>query len=172
MIQSIDISLFWWALVGFGAASLMYIVFLVSNVRATRTAAAALMGGSFAALTAAITMRTVRIGHLPVTNMFEYLSIFAWSAGLFYFIFVMFFGQRAVGAFVAPVVLIVLVGLIVIGFNYYVFGDDLSKAKAQDSLFAGSKGAKLGHSLSYFFSVARQIPVQTGPWPPILVSPS
>jgi len=65
-------------------------------------------------------------------------------------------------AFVAPVILIVLVGLIVIGFNYYVFGDSFSKAKAQESPFAGSKGAKLGHSLSYFFSVVRQIPVLLG----------
>ncbi len=109
MVQSTDITLFWWALIGFGVAALMHVVFLVSNKKVTGTIASVLMAVSFAALTAAITVRAVRIGHLPVTNMFEYLSIFAWSAGLFYFVFVYFFRQHIVGAFIAPVVFMLIV---------------------------------------------------------------
>ena len=65
-------------------------------------------------------------------------------------------------AFIAPVVLVFLVGLIVIGFNYYIFGDSLSKENIQDSPFVSSTMTKLGHSFSFFFSVIRQIPVLVG----------
>ena len=65
-------------------------------------------------------------------------------------------------SFISPVVLVILVGLIVIGFNYYVFGDNLSKKNIDDSPFVNSKGTKLAHSFSYFFSVMRQIPVMAG----------
>lgn len=65
-------------------------------------------------------------------------------------------------AFMAPVVLVFLVGLIVIGFNYYIFGDRFSKDNVEADLFAGSKEAKLGQSFSYFFSVMRQMPVLVG----------
>lgn len=109
MEQSIDITLFWWALIGFGAASLMHIVFLLVNKKAVGTAASLVMAAAFAALTAAVATRAFRIGHLPVTNMFEYLSIFAWSGALFYFIFVYLFRQHVVGAFVAPVVFMLIV---------------------------------------------------------------
>ncbi|MBN1760368.1 MAG: c-type cytochrome biogenesis protein CcsB [Chitinispirillaceae bacterium] len=109
MVQSTDIILFWWALIGFGASSLTHIVFLVINKKIAGTIAQLLMAGSFAVLSAAITVRALRIGHLPVTNMFEYLSIFAWSAGLFYFVFVYFFRQHLVGAFIAPVVFMLIV---------------------------------------------------------------
>ncbi len=65
-------------------------------------------------------------------------------------------------AFISPVVLIFIVGLIVIGFNYYIFGENVSKDNIEDFPFIGSKGAKLGHSFSYFFSVLRQIPMLAG----------
>ena len=108
-MQSLDITLFWWALIGFGLSSVIHILYLIANRKTIGSVGAAVMGAAFLALTAAITVRAVRIGHLPVTNMFEYLSIFAWSAGLFFFVFVYLFKQHAVGAFVAPVVFMLIV---------------------------------------------------------------
>jgi cytochrome c-type biogenesis protein CcsB len=41
--------------------------------------------------------------------MFEYLSIFAWAAVLFYFVFTLGLKQQVVGAFIAPVVFMLVV---------------------------------------------------------------
>lgn len=108
-MQSVDITLFWWSLLFFGMASLVHIGHLVLNKKIIATVAAFIMGAGAVALTAAIALRTKHIGHLPVTNMFEYLSIFAWSAAVLYFVFVLFFRQTLLGAFVAPVVFMLIV---------------------------------------------------------------
>lgn len=108
-MQSTDITLFWWALIGFGLSSLVHVVYLVINKKMAGTIASMLMAVAFVLLTVAITVRAVRIGHLPVTNMFEYLSMFAWAAGLFYFVFVYLFRQHIVGVFIAPVVFMLIV---------------------------------------------------------------
>jgi ABC-type transport system involved in cytochrome c biogenesis permease subunit len=104
MTLTFDISLFWWSLVGFGLASALHVISLASGKKGIGIAATAVMAAATLALTAGIAVRSVRIGHLPVTNMFEYLSIFAWSAALFYFVFAVLLRQQVVGAFVAPVV--------------------------------------------------------------------
>jgi cytochrome c-type biogenesis protein CcsB len=105
-----DVTLFWWSLIGFGVSSLLHSIFLVVDSKVIKSLATAVMGGAFLALSAAIIVRTLKIGHLPVTNMFEYLSIFAWSAALFYFVFVFVYRQQAIGAFIAPVVFMLIVG--------------------------------------------------------------
>ncbi len=109
MASTLDVTLFWWALIGFGLSSLLHIAFLVANRKVIGTIASVVMAGATCALSAAIVVRANAVGHLPVTNMFEYMSIFAWAGALFYFLFVYFFRQRAVGAFVAPVVFMLIV---------------------------------------------------------------
>lgn len=109
MTQTLDITLFWWALLLFGLSSLLHIIFLVSNSRGIGTAAKSVMGAASAVLTVAIAVRANGTGHLPVTNMYEYLSIFAWAASVLYFVFVFFFRQEAVGVFFAPVVFMLIV---------------------------------------------------------------
>ncbi len=108
-MHSFDITLFRWALIGFGISSIIHILYLVFGKKVLGTIGTWTMVLAFLTLTAAIAIRTVRIGHLPVTNMFEYLSIFAWSGGLFYFVFVYFFKQPSVGVFTAPVVFMLIV---------------------------------------------------------------
>ncbi|MBN1576829.1 MAG: c-type cytochrome biogenesis protein CcsB [Chitinispirillaceae bacterium] len=109
MTQSLDITLFWWALMGFGLTSVVHIIFLTANRKIIGSVATATMGAAFLVLSAAIAVRTGKIGHLPVTNGFEFMTIFAWSAALFYFIFFVLFKQYAVGAFIAPVVFMLIV---------------------------------------------------------------
>jgi cytochrome c-type biogenesis protein CcsB len=109
MAHMTDIPFFWAALIGFGAATLLHAAAIAAGRKAIGVAASAVMGIAAVALTAGIVLRAVRIGHLPVTNMFEYLSIFAWSAAMFYFVFVFIFRQQALGAFVAPVVFMLVV---------------------------------------------------------------
>ncbi|MBN1307006.1 MAG: c-type cytochrome biogenesis protein CcsB [Chitinispirillaceae bacterium] len=109
MTQSLDITLFWWAFVGFGLSSAVHTVFLAANRKIIGTVAAATMGAAFLMLTAAIAVRTGKIGHLPVTNGFEFMTVFAWSAALFYLIFLLIYKLYAFGAFVAPVVFMLIV---------------------------------------------------------------
>lgn len=108
-MQPIDITLFWWSLFLIGLASLVHIVHLVSNKKVVVFIAAGVMAAGGAALTAAIVIRAFSVGHLPVTNGYEYLSIFGWSAVLLYFVFVFIFKQHFLGAFVAPVVFMLIV---------------------------------------------------------------
>lgn len=65
-------------------------------------------------------------------------------------------------SFISPLVLLILVGLIVIGFNYYIFGDSLMQEGIEGSLLSDSAGARLGHSFSHFFAAIRQLPVIAG----------
>ena len=109
MTQSLDITLFWWALIGFGLSSFVHIVFLAANRKFIGNIAVTIMGAALLVLTAAIVVRTGKIGHLPVTNGFEFMTIFAWSAALFYFIFILLFKQQAIGTIIAPVVFMLIV---------------------------------------------------------------
>ena len=65
-------------------------------------------------------------------------------------------------SFISPLVILIIVGLIVVGFNYYVFGDDLSSKGVEQPPFSDATGARLGHSISHFFLAIRQVPVIVG----------
>jgi len=108
-MYSLDVTLFWWALIGFGAASVSHIVFLVTGKKPLYTIASGIMAVATLLMTSAIIVRTLKIGHLPVTNMYEYLGIFAWSAAILYFLFVYVFKQKMVGVFIAPLVFMLIV---------------------------------------------------------------
>lgn len=65
-------------------------------------------------------------------------------------------------AFISPLIILIIVGLIVVGFNYYIFGDNRSPKDTDIPPFSDSTGARLGHSFSHFFSAVRQLPVIVG----------
>jgi hypothetical protein len=65
-------------------------------------------------------------------------------------------------SFIAPVVMIVVVGLVIVGFNYYIFGDEQHKKAVEDSPFVSTKGKRFLHSFKYLFDLVRQIPVMAG----------
>lgn len=109
MAQSVDISLFFWSLAAFGLSALLHILYLAANRSIMARTATAVMAVATVLLASAIVARALYIGHMPVTNMFEYMSIFALGAALFYFVFVFFYRQRAIGAVVAPVVFMLIV---------------------------------------------------------------
>lgn len=64
-------------------------------------------------------------------------------------------------SFIAPVVLTFLVGLIIIGFNYYVFGEEYS-AKASREVKSKTDEKKLIYSARSFISLLHQMPVLAG----------
>ncbi len=64
-------------------------------------------------------------------------------------------------SFLAPVIMVAVVGLIIVGFNFFIFGDK-KKASDKDSLFTSDKEKKIFNSSKNLFSIIGQIPVLTG----------
>jgi hypothetical protein len=65
-------------------------------------------------------------------------------------------------SFMAPVVLMFIIGLIVIGFNYYLYGSQQSAFDLEESPFVGAKMKRFGHSFKFLFSIIQQVPVLAG----------
>jgi len=59
-------------------------------------------------------------------------------------------------------VLISVIGLIVIGFNYYVYGKQESTLFHEKSPFVGTKIKRFGHSSNFLLSVVHQVPILVG----------
>ncbi len=64
-------------------------------------------------------------------------------------------------SFIAPVVMVAVVGLIIIGFNFYMFGDKNQNAETESDS-ADDKEKKFWHSSKHLFSIFGQIPVLAG----------
>lgn len=65
-------------------------------------------------------------------------------------------------SFMAPVVLMFIIGLIVIGFNYYLYGSQQSAFDLEESPFVGTKMKRFGHSFRFLFTIIQQVPVLAG----------
>lgn len=65
-------------------------------------------------------------------------------------------------SFMAPVVLMFIIGLIVIGFNYYLYGSQQAAFDLEESPFVGTKLKRFGHSFKFLFSIIQQVPVLAG----------
>ena len=65
-------------------------------------------------------------------------------------------------SFMAPVVLMFIIGLIVIGFNYYLYGSQQSAFDLEESPFVGTKLKRFGHSFKFLFTIIQQVPVLAG----------
>lgn len=62
----------------------------------------------------------------------------------------------------APIVLMFIVGLIVIGFNFYLYGGQQEPFHLEESPFVGAKMKRFGHSFKFLFSIIQQVPVLAG----------
>jgi cytochrome c-type biogenesis protein CcsB len=67
------------------------------------------MGVGFVLHTAAIIIRSTSLGHLPVTNLYEYMSLFAWFAAGGYFVVLLMYRAHVLGAFVGPMIFMLIV---------------------------------------------------------------
>ena len=65
-------------------------------------------------------------------------------------------------SFLAPVVLMFIVGLIVVGFNYYLFGNQKTPFDLEENPFVGTRIKRFGHSFKFLFSILQQVPVLVG----------
>ena len=65
-------------------------------------------------------------------------------------------------ALMAPIALTFIVGLIVIVFNFYLYGSQQNAFDLEESPFVGAKMRRFGHSFKFLFSIIQQVPVLAG----------
>ncbi len=100
--------LFTAAALGYLAASVLYALFFTLKKEKPGKLAGWVLAGAFAAHTAALVVRTVGAGRLPLSNQYEFATSFAWGIALAYLIFARSPRYRALGAFVSPVIFLLI----------------------------------------------------------------
>ena len=100
--------LFTIAMAGYLAAMVLYALFLVFRKDVFGIWAGRITAAAFAVHTAALVTRTIGAGRLPLSNQYEFATSFAWGICACFLIFLWKYRFRALGAFVTPVIFIVI----------------------------------------------------------------
>lgn len=104
----VENSLFTIAVIAYLAATMLYFIFFAVKKEAAGTLAGRIFMVAFAAHTLALLARGLGAGRLPLTNQYEFATSFAWGIALCYLGFMKKYRFRALGAFVAPVVFLII----------------------------------------------------------------
>jgi hypothetical protein len=126
--------------------------------------------------TSEINKRTGIAGILEKKEIKEYFdTLFILVGGIEFVIFIAhFIGSLGPGrgpfpwkqyffvALMAPIALTFIVGLIVIVFNFYLYGSQQNAFDLEESPFVGAKMKRFGHSFKFLFSIIQQVPVLAG----------
>src|SRR5450756_691479 len=99
---------FWLAFLLYGAAFAVFLYYLFSRRSAMNSVGLALVVAGVACQTAAIVLRGVSAGRVPVVGAYESLNMVAWSIVLVYLVLELFTRIKAVGLYVMPIVLVLL----------------------------------------------------------------
>ncbi len=109
MNQTLDINLFYLAFICYTAAMLVYIfTFWKKTGAVVRTGSLILIAG-FILQVIGLVVRAVNARFMPVTNMYESLNFFSCAIVLSYLIVEKKFKNRSFGAFILPVVFLLMV---------------------------------------------------------------
>jgi cytochrome c-type biogenesis protein CcsB len=103
-----DVTFFWLSFIAYSAAFLLYVLFLAVERKRISLIATGFMGIGLTLQTIAIVMRSIAAQHLPLTNMFEYISLFAWFAAILYFVALRVYKLQIIGAFICPVIFMLM----------------------------------------------------------------
>ncbi|MBI5442875.1 MAG: c-type cytochrome biogenesis protein CcsB [Deltaproteobacteria bacterium] len=125
MTNPINSTMFGIAMVIYLLATLFYIVYLVSKNRSVGLVATFVALGGWLINTAAMGVRYLEsykagYGYVPLSNMYESMTFFAWAIILIYLIFEYAYGYRSIGAFVAP---LGVVGIALVSLNPKISSD-------------------------------------------------
>jgi cytochrome c-type biogenesis protein CcsB len=104
-----DVLLFWVALGAYLVSTIVYTLFFAFQKPSLLWTARGGMAVGFVAHTIAIVGRAVEERHMPVTNLYEYVSLFAWAVVLGYWVAVWKVRRPLLGPFVAPVAFTMIV---------------------------------------------------------------
>ena len=90
------------------AAMVLFFIFFAMKKEKLGSIGNILMLAAFLIHTAALVVRGIGAGRLPLTNQYEFATSFAWGICLCYLIFQKKFNFTAMGAFVTPVIFLII----------------------------------------------------------------
>ncbi len=105
---NLENNLFTAAMAMYLASMVLYFVFFTLKKEKAARVANGLMLVGFAAHTAALVVRGVGAGRLPLTNQYEFATSFAWGICLCFLIFLWRYKFQALGVFVSPIIFLVI----------------------------------------------------------------
>ena len=100
--------LFLISMIGYAMAMAMYFLFLGVKKEKIAKTAAGIQAGGLAAHTAALVLRGIAAGRMPMTNRYEFATCFAWALCLVSLVFILKYRFSVLGAFAMPVVFLVM----------------------------------------------------------------
>ena len=108
--QFLDIenTLFTIAMAGYLIAMILYALFFVLKKEKPGKWAGVITTLAFLAHTAALIVRGIGAGRLPLSNQYEFATSFAWGICACYLVFLWKYRFRALGAFVLPVIFLII----------------------------------------------------------------
>jgi cytochrome c-type biogenesis protein CcsB len=107
--MSLNIILFKLALLVYFAATVLYLVDIISHRQKAGIAARWVLLGGFAVHSATLIARFVEAGYTPVTNLHESLSFSAWCVVGIFLLFDARYRLAVIGAFLTPLALVLMV---------------------------------------------------------------
>lgn len=105
---AIENTLFTAVMVLYLASMVLYFIFFVMKNEKAAQIAGWVITAAFVLHTAALVVRGVGAGRLPLTNQYEFATSFAWGICLCFLVFVKKYHFRALGTFVTPVIFLLI----------------------------------------------------------------
>ena len=108
LFLNIENILFTSAMVLYLAAMVLYFIFLVMKKVTFAKIGGYVIALGFVLHTVALVVRGIGAGRLPLTNQYEFATSFAWGICLCFLVFLWKYQFQALGAFVTPVIFIII----------------------------------------------------------------
>lgn len=105
---AIENTLFTAVMVLYLASMVLYFIFFAMKNEKAAQIAGWVITAAFVLHTAALVVRGVGAGRLPLTNQYEFATSFAWGICLCFLVFVKKYHFRALGTFVTPVIFLLI----------------------------------------------------------------
>ncbi|MDP8240189.1 MAG: cytochrome c biogenesis protein CcsA [Candidatus Hatepunaea meridiana] len=109
MNQSLDVTFFYLAFAAYFAGLISFVIYTAILRKLVHRTGAMLMLIGVVCHTAAFFIRWYLSGHIPLSNMYEYLSLMSWMAVVMLLFLYMRYKQPFVGTFISPVVFMLMV---------------------------------------------------------------
>jgi len=108
-MTTLDVKLFYVAFWLYFAGFFAYSLYIPFRTKKVSTAATALMAIGLLPQTAAIFIRWATSEHVPLSNMYEYMSLMSWMAVVSLLILIWKYRRPLVGSFISPLVFMLMV---------------------------------------------------------------
>ena len=107
-MQNAENILFTVSMLGYFAAMILYFLFVTVRKEQLAKTAGILQIASLILHTAALVLRGIGAGRIPMTNQYEFATCFAWALCLVCLIFIRKFRFSVLGVFAMPLVFIII----------------------------------------------------------------